>query len=111
MRRLIYNIFKLHIITINHPLNVNNKFASLLRSLSFNLKKIFRKKIIFPWVEESKLIFDNTDIDTLSQRQIKISKKNMEDKLNLIFIKDFEKIKSDCISSKNFKIYPVNLEI
>lgn len=73
MRSLFYNIYKLFIIIINHPLNVNNKFASILRLLSFNLKKIFKKKIIFPWVDESKLIFDNTEIDTLSQRQIKFN--------------------------------------
>jgi FkbM family methyltransferase len=67
------NILKLLKIIINHPLNVNNKFESLLRFFSFNLKKILKKKIIFSWVEESKLIYDNTKIEKLSQRQIKLN--------------------------------------
>ncbi len=68
------NIIKLLKIILNHPLNANNKFRSILRFLSFNLKKISNKGlIIFPWVGESKLIFDNTDLDTLSQRQIKFN--------------------------------------
>ena len=68
------NILKLLKIIFNHPLNINNKFKSFLRFLSFNLRKIFNKKqIIFPWVEESKLIFDNSEIDTSSQRQIKFN--------------------------------------
>ena len=67
------NILKFLKIIINHPLNVNNKFESLLRFFSFNLKKILKKKIIFSWVEESKLIYDNTKIEKLSQRQIKLN--------------------------------------
>ena len=67
------NILKLFKIIINHPLNVNNKFESLLRFFSFNLKKILKKKIIFSWVEESRLIYDNTKIEKLSQRQIKLN--------------------------------------
>ena len=68
------NIIKLLKIILNHPLNANNKFRSILRFLSFNLKKISNKGlIIFPWVGESKLIFDNTEFDTLSQRQIKFN--------------------------------------
>tara|TARA_Y100000816_G_scaffold291995_1_gene285313 strand:+ start:270 stop:1199 length:930 start_codon:yes stop_codon:yes gene_type:complete len=71
---LMKNIIKLLKIILNHPLNANNKFRSILRFLSFNLKKISNKGlIIFPWVGESKLIFDNTDLDTLSQRQIKFN--------------------------------------
>ena len=67
------NILKLLKIIINHPLNVNNKFESLLKFFFFNLKKILKKKIIFSWVEESKLIYDNTKIEKLSQRQIKLN--------------------------------------
>ena len=68
------DILKLLKIIFNHPLNINNKSKSFLRFLSFNLKKILNKKqIIFPWVEQSKLIFDNSEIDTSSQRQIKFN--------------------------------------
>ncbi len=68
------NILKLFKIIFNHPLNVDNKFKSFLRLLFFNLKKIFnKKKIIFSWVENSKLIFDNSENDTTSQRQIKFN--------------------------------------
>tara|TARA_B100000989_G_C19485160_1_gene447052 strand:+ start:380 stop:1057 length:678 start_codon:yes stop_codon:yes gene_type:complete len=71
---LMNNIIKLLKIILNHPLNANNKFRSILRFLSFNLKKILNKGlIIFPWVGMSKLIFDNTELDTLSQRQIKFN--------------------------------------
>ena len=45
------------------------------------------------------------------KRQIKISEENSENKLNLIFIRDFEKIESNCISSQSFKINPVNVKI
>ena len=70
---MVLNILKLLKIIVDHPLNSNKKFKSLLRFFSFNLKKVFKKKIIFSWVEESKLIFDNSEIDTLSQRQIKFN--------------------------------------
>ena len=70
---MVLNIIKLLKIIVDHPLNSNKKFKSLLRFFSFNLKKVFKKKIIFSWVEESKLIFDNSEIDTLSQRQIKFN--------------------------------------
>jgi len=68
------NILKILKIIFNHPLNTNSKLKSFLRFSFFNLKKILNKEqIIFPWVEKSKLIFDNSEIDTSSQRQIKFN--------------------------------------
>ena len=68
------NVLKLLNIIFQHPLNTNNKLLALFRILSFNLKKIKNKKqVTFNWVEDAKLIFDNSKINNLSQRQIKFN--------------------------------------
>ena len=68
------NVLKLLNIIFQHPLNTNNKLLALFRILSFNLKKVTNKKqVIFNWVEDAKLIFDNSKINNLSQRQIKFN--------------------------------------
>ena len=68
------NVLKLLNIIFQHPLNTNNKLLALFRFLSFNLKKVTNKKrVIFNWVEDAKLIFDNSKINNLSQRQIKFN--------------------------------------
>lgn len=68
------NVLKLLNIIFQHPLNTNNKLLALIRFLSFNLKKVTNKKrVIFNWVEDAKLIFDNSKINNLSQRQIKFN--------------------------------------
>ena len=58
------NVLKLLNIIFQHPLNTNNKLLALFRFLSFNLKKVTNKKrVIFNWVEDAKLIFDNSKIN------------------------------------------------
>lgn len=104
------NIIKFFKIIFAHPLNKNYKLKTFLRLLSFNLKKFLKKEqIIFPWVEEAKLIFDNTKNDTLSQRQIKfnyyLGLVEYEDMAFLIHCLKKDDIFIDC--GANFGIYSI----
>lgn len=60
--RVNYLIFVLQRI-LSHPLNSSHKFLSIINYFSWLIgKRLLRKKIIVPWVDKSKFIIGNDDI-------------------------------------------------